>query len=205
MQGCFFICMAIYLVGLNPLNNLNITPPDNATPEMLRTLDEYVFKLKTEIPGGIMPMTIKTWRTLGGYVKLYVKTSTEIPDSDVKFSEDEVLQLHNLFNLENGAKISEELAIKLSVVIDEFLTFTTLLGYDAFYCNLGIWEALNEVGPYVSSEVVSEINDIVPLESIIYTPVPFDNNEYVPAYSCTRDTLEVFANFLKNCRGFEIQ
>lgn len=205
MQGCFFICMAIFLIGLNPLNNLNITPPDNATPEMLTALDEYVFKLKTEIPGGIINYTVKTWRAIGGYIKLYVKTTTEIPGSDVKFTEDEILQLHQAFDMDEGAVVSEELAEKLAVIVDEFIAFMNLLDYDKVYYNLGIWERLSEDFPFVSAATLSDINNIVPLESITYTPTNFDNNEYVPAYSCTRDNLEVFADFLKNCKGFQIQ
>jgi hypothetical protein len=197
--------MAIYLIGSNPLSNVNITPPENATPEMLQQLEEYIFKLKSEIPGGIVSFTVKTWRTIGGYVKLYIKTSTEMADSDVKFSEDEILQLHNAFDMEDGAKLSPELCEKLSDVIDEFLTFTTLLGYDKFYYNLGIWETANDNFKYVNSDTRNDLNELVPIESIVYSAIQFDNDEYVPSYSCTRDNLEVFANFLNNCKGFEIQ
>jgi hypothetical protein len=204
LVGALFIFMAIYLFGLNPKDKVIVPIPENASPEMLKTLEEYELKVNSEVPGVVVSYPVKTWRAIGGLLTIAIESNLNLSEPTTSFSKDQLEELKESFDMAEGSQVTAETCTTLSELLSELMIFFALVKHDTVYYNLGIWNKVSEY-PGVTEEMTKELNSVVPLNGIIYSPVTIDNIEYAPAYSCTLDDLEVFANFIENCNGFLIQ
>lgn len=196
--------MAIYLFGLNPKNKVIVPIPEDASPELLKAAEEYELKINSEVPGVVVCYSVKTWRAIGGLLTIAIESNLNLSEPTISFSKDQLEELKDSFDMNEGSKVSAETCVVVKELLSELMIFFALIKHDTVYYNLGIWNRISD-HPGVTEEMTTELNSVVPLNGIIYSPVTIDNIEYAPAHSCTLDDLEVFANFIENCNGFLIQ
>lgn len=202
--GALFIFMAIYLFGLNPKDKVIVPIPEDASPQLLKAAEEYELKINSEVPGVVICYPVKTWRAIGGLLTIAIESNLNLSEPTISFSKDQLEELKDSFDMNEGSKVSAETCVLVKELLSELMIFFALIKHDTVYYNLGVWNKLSEF-PGVTEEMTTELNSVVPLNGIIYSPIRIDNIEYAPAHSCTLDDLEVFANFIENCNGFLIQ
>lgn len=203
-MGALFIFMAIYLFGLNPKDKVIVPIPEDASPQLLKAAEEYELKINSEVPGVVISYPVKTWRAIGGLLTIAIESNLNLSEPTISFSKDQLEELKDSFDMNEGSKVSAETCVLVKELLSELMIFFALIKHDTVYYNLGVWNKLSEF-PGVTEEMTKELNSVVPLNGVIYSPIRIDNIEYAPAYSCTLDDLEVFANFIENCNGFLIQ
>lgn len=203
-MGALFIFMAIYLFGLNPKDKVIVPIPEDASPQLLKAAEEYELKINSEVPGVVISYPVKTWRAIGGLLTIAIESNLNLSEPTISFSKDQLEELKDSFDMNEGSKVSAETCVVVKELLSELMIFFALIKHDTVYYNLGVWNKLTEF-PGVTEEMTKELNSVVPLNGVIYSPIRIDNIEYAPAYSCTLDDLEVFANFIENCNGFLIQ
>ena len=196
--------MAIYLFGLNPKDKVIVPIPEDASPTLLKAAEEYELKINSEVPGVVISYPVKTWRAIGGLLTIAIESNLNLSEPTISFSKDQLEELKDSFDMNEGSKVSAETCVVVKELLSELMIFFALIKHDTVYYNLGVWNKLSEF-PGVTEEMTKELNSVVPLNGVIYSPIRIDNIEYAPAYSCTLDDLEVFANFIENCNGFLIQ
>lgn len=204
LVGALFIFMAIYLFGLNPKDKVIVPIPEDASPQLLKAAEEYELKINSEVPGVVISYPVKTWRAIGGLLTIAIESNLNLSEPTISFSKDQLEELKDSFDMNEGSKVSAETCVLVKELLSELMIFFALIKHDTVYYNLGVWNKLSEF-PGVTEEMTKELNSVVPLNGVIYSPIRIDNIEYAPAYSCTLDDLEVFANFIENCNGFLIQ
>lgn len=203
-MGALFIFMAIYLFGLNPKDKVIVPIPEDASPQLLKAAEEYELKINSEVPGVVISYPVKTWRAIGGLLTIAIESNLNLSEPTISFSKNQLEELRDSFDMNEGSKVSAETCVVVKELLSELMIFFALIKHDTVYYNLGVWNKLTEF-PGVTEEMTKELNSVVPLNGVIYSPIRIDNIEYAPAYSCTLDDLEVFANFIENCNGFLIQ
>lgn len=204
LVGALFIFMAIYLFGLNPKDKVIVPIPEDASPQLLKAAEEYELKINSEVPGVVISYPVKTWRAIGGLLTIAIESNLNLSEPTISFSKNQLEELRDSFDMNEGSKVSAETCVVVKELLSELMIFFALIKHDTVYYNLGVWNKLTEF-PGVTEEMTKELNSVVPLNGVIYSPIRIDNIEYAPAYSCTLDDLEVFANFIENCNGFLIQ
>lgn len=204
LVGALFIFMAIYLFGLNPKDKVIVPIPEDASPQLLKAAEEYELKINSEVPGVVISYPVKTWRAIGGLLTIAIESNLNLSEPTISFSKNQLEELRDSFDMNEGSKVSAETCVLVKELLSELMIFFALIKHDTVYYNLGVWNKLTEF-PGVTEEMTKELNSVVPLNGVIYSPIRIDNIEYAPAYSCTLDDLEVFANFIENCNGFLIQ
>lgn len=204
LVGALFIFMAIYLFGLNPKDKVIVPIPEDASPQLLKAAEEYELKINSEVPGVVISYPVKTWRAIGGLLTIAIESNLNLSEPTISFSKNQLEELRDSFDMNEGSKVSAETCVVVKELLSELMIFFALIKHDTVYYNLGVWNKLSEF-PGVTEEMTKELNSVVPLNGVIYSPIRIDNIEYAPAYSCTLDDLEVFANFIENCNGFLIQ
>lgn len=188
--------MGVDITGMNPI--IRSPKPESpkwetATQEEKDAYFEVSEKWENENPGDYFRSNWWGWRPIVMMCE-YASYENEL---NIDFSN---------WGSNDGAGLdNQEDCNRLAEALEEIIQTSTELELDAdrIYLCLGSW--VDSDGRFISSEECVVLNEQFSEGEILYGGVVGDGGKlYYPSHSCSKNHLQRFITFLKECGGFEI-